>query len=354
MVLEHLFPENWLEKKVIYAFIIAVIYSILGIAAARVLFGANSGIVSVIFTSLFILPYLQKLFKREEKDEEKQELLSLKSFASVKHFVKKNKAIRVYFAIFFGIYLTYMLFSFILPQVGFNTFDVLKEQLFVDPALRGREPALIGNAFDSGTFFSIFANNWWVLLACFLLAIIVGDGAIFFITWNASSWGALFGYRALTAGWHSGINPLFYLGLLFLITLPHVILEGGAYILAAISGNVISDEIIKERSDIKNFIFYLIGGVGFMLVIKMFYSNLFGMNDPVVFSFLAILAITVMVHVIIRLFQQSWLQKVFKDNYYLFIIAIIIFVIGALVETLVLTNSDTLNNIYALSMLYIG
>ena len=32
MVLEHLFPEDWLEKRVGYAFIIAVVYSILGIA----------------------------------------------------------------------------------------------------------------------------------------------------------------------------------------------------------------------------------------------------------------------------------------------------------------------------------
>jgi hypothetical protein len=187
-----------------------------------------------------------------------------------------------------------------------------------------------------------------------LLAIIVGDGALFFITWNASSWGVLFGYRALTAGWNSGTSPWLYLLLLFLITLPHVILEGGAYILAAISGNIISDEIIKERSDIKNFIFYLIGGVGLMMIVKVVYNKLLGMDDPVVFSFIAILMITIMVHIIIRLFQQPWLQKVFKDNYYLFIIAIVIFVIGAIVETLVLNNSDTLNNIYALSMIYSG
>jgi uncharacterized membrane protein SpoIIM required for sporulation len=345
MVLEHLFPEDWLEKRVIYAFIIAVVYSVLGIAAARLLFGANAGIVSVIFTSLFILPYLQKLFKKEEKEEEKQHLLSLKSFASIKHFFKHNKAIKVYFAIFLGIYLSYMFFSFILPQLGFNTFDILKEQLFVDPALRGR-------AIDTGTFFSILTNNWWVLLACFLIAIIVGDGAIFFIAWNASSWGVLFGYRALTAGLNGGVSPWYYLLLLFLITLPHVILEGGAYILAAISGNVISDEIIKEKSDIKNFIFYLIGGVGLMLMVKIAYDRLLGMTDPVVFSLIAIILITAMVHVIIRLFQQTWLQKVFKDNYYLFIIAIIIFILGALVETWVLNNSTTLNNIYALSMAF--
>jgi hypothetical protein len=347
MVLEHLFPEDWLERRVGYAFIIAVVYSILGIAAARMLFGANSGIVSVIFTSLFILPYLQKLFKKEERDEEKEHSLSLKSFASIKHFFKHNKSVKIYFAIFFGIYLTYMFCSFVLPQLGFNTFDILKEQLFVDPALRGR-------AFDTGTFASIFTNNWWVLLACFLIAIIVGDGALFFIAWNASSWGVLFGYRALTAGLHNGTSPWLYMLLLFFITLPHVILEGGAYILAAISGNVISDEIIKNKKEVRNFIFYLIGGTCLLLMLKVVFNRLFGMSDSVIFGIVNIVIITILVHVIIKLFEQPSLQKVFKDNYYLFIIAIIIFILGAFVETMVLTNSVTLNNIYALSALYIG
>ena len=191
-------------------------------------------------------------------------------------------------------------------------------------------------------------------MACFLIAIIVGDGALFFIAWNASSWGVLFGYRALTAGLHNGTSPWFYLLLLFLITLPHVILEGGAYILAAISGNVISDEIIKNKKEVRNFIFYLIGGTCLLLMIKVAYDHLFGMTDSVWFGILNIVIITILVHVIIQLFQQPTLQKVFRDNYYLFIIAIIIFIIGAFVETLVLTNSSTLNNIYVLSSLYIG
>ncbi|MBN2052301.1 hypothetical protein JW756_02250 [Candidatus Woesearchaeota archaeon] len=345
MVLEHLFPEAVLEKKAGYAFLIAVIYSIVGIIAARLLFGANSGIVSVIFTSLLLLPYLQKMFKKEEKEEEKEEKFSLKE-SSIAGFFKRNQAIRIYFAIFLGIYLTYMLSSFILPQLGFNTFNILKEQLFVDPALRGR-------AFDTGTFFSIIANNWWVLLACFLIAIIIGDGAIFFVAWNASSWGALFGYRALTAGLYSGASPWGYLGLLFIITFPHVILEGGAYILAAISGNIISNEIIQEKSDIQNFIFYAIGGAGLVVVVKMIYKHVFEMSSPVIFSLISLVLITLMVYIIISLFQQKRLQKVFKNNYLLFIMAIIIFIVGALIETLVLNYSEALNSIYAFSAMFV-
>jgi hypothetical protein len=345
MVLEHLFPEAWLEKKVGYAFLIAIIYSTLGIIAARLLFGANSGIVSVIFTSLLLLPYLQKMFRKEEREEEREKRVVLKE-SSIMSFFKRNQAIRVYFAIFLGIYLTYMFYSFILPQLGFNTFSILKEQLFIDPSLRGRA------TFDAATYLSILSNNWWVLLACFLISIIAGDGAVFFVAWNASSWGALFGYRALAAGLYAHTSPWVYLVQLLIITFPHVILEGGAYILAAISGNIISDEIIQEKSDIKNFIFYVIGGAALIVLVKLIYNYAFGMSDPVIFSLIALILITGMVYLIIKLFQQPRLQKVFKNNYILFLIAIIIFIIGAFLETLVLTHSEALNQIYMFSMMF--
>lgn len=343
LVLEHLFPEDWLEKKVRYAFIIAAIYSTLGIIAARLLFGANSGIVSVIFTSLLILPYLQKMFSKEELEEEQEAAVSFTRFQSVKRFIKKNQTIRVYFAIFFGIYLMYAIDSFLLPQLGVNTFDVFKEQLFVDPALRGR-------AFDTGTAVSIITNNWWVLLVCFLLSIATGDGAIFFITWNASSWGALFGYRAFSAAAFSGANPLWYLFLVLTITLPHVLLEGGAYILAAISGNIISDEIIKEKQDIRNFIIYSVFAAALMFMLYFLFRVL--ALSMITFSIISILIIVPALHFIGRLFQQKRLKKVFIQNYDLFILALALFIIGAVVETLVLNHSGALNQVYAFSMMY--
>lgn len=345
MVLEHLFPEDWLEKRVGYAFLIAVIYSTLGIVAARLLFGANSGIVSVIFTSLFILPYLQKMFSREEREEEREKRTNFTRFDSLKHFFRNNQAIRVYAIIFLGVYLTYMFYSFILPQLGFDSFNIFKEQLFIDPALRGR-------AFDNSTFISILANNWWVLLACFLLAVIVGDGAIFFITWNASSWGALFGYRALSAGFYAHVNPWWYLFLLFFITLPHVVLEGGAYILSAISGSIISDEIIKERQDIRKFIFLMVMGALLFIVMRFFFSFFFVSQVKEVFSLFSMVMVTGLIYFVGSLFRQRRLKKVFMNNYDLFILAVMLFILGAVVETWVLNTSSTLNTIYGFSILF--
>ncbi len=340
MVLEHLFPENWLEKKIRYAFIIAVVYSTLGIIVARLLFGANSGIVSVVFTSLLLLPYLQKLFVKEEKKEEKEKRFSLKELW------KDNKvAIKVYMTLFLGIFFTYAFYSFLLPQLGFNTFNIFKEQLFVDPALRG-------HAFGYGTFLSILSNNWWVLLACFLIALVVGNGAVFFITWNASAWGTLLGYRALTAAWYSGANPYWCLLVIFVITLPHLILEGGAYILAAISGSVISDGIIKKSKEVKAFIQYAAVGVVVFVLFYFTYKIIIGTTSTVTFSLLSIVIITGLIHLIGRLFKSKKHKEVFIYNYNLFIIAIIVFAIGALVETFVLNYSGILNDIYYYSFMF--
>jgi MFS family permease len=333
MVLEHLFPETWLEKKTYYAFIIAAIYSTIGIIASKLLFGANSGIVSVFFTSLLILPYLQKLFKKEQLQEEKEKTFSLK-----KLWQDNKTIIKVYFSIFFGIYFTYMLYSFLLPQIGMDTFGLFKEQLFLDPALRGRA------FFDVGLLTSILSNNWWVLLACFLIALLVGDGAIFFITWNASSWGVLFGYRALSASVYSGESALIYLGLIILITLPHVLLEGAGYILAAISGSVISDGFDKKE-ELSRFISYTFTTLLLFFLLNHLFQMFFSKET---IGLLWMIIITSSLFFLGKILEKKD-KELFNYNYFLFVMAVIIFIIGAVVETIVLNSSNTLNQIYFFS-----
>ena len=63
MVLEHIFPDNWTEKRLRYSLIIGFVFSSLSILISGLLFGANSGLISVFLTSLLILPLLEHLFK---------------------------------------------------------------------------------------------------------------------------------------------------------------------------------------------------------------------------------------------------------------------------------------------------
>lgn len=339
MVLEHLFPEDWLEKKLRYAFIIAFVYSAVAIIGSRLLFAANSGIVAVVFTSLLLIPYMQKLFEKEEMAE-----LREKSGFTVRTFLKDNlPAIKVYAALFLGIYIAFTLYSFFLPLMGFDTGAVFREQLSLEAGLRG-------NAFSVGTFFSIFLNNWWVLLACFLLALLTGDGAIFFITWNASTWGAIFGYRALAAAFAGGFgNPFTNLLIIFVITLPHVILEGGAYVLAAISGSIISDDVISESGEVPHFLAYLLGALlTYGLLVFIFGSLLPGL--PIVRGFLHVVVLFGLLYLLGHAFDDPDHKRVYWYNYRLLLIAVLLFLVGALVETFVLSNSSLLAMIYSAAL----
>tara|TARA_Y100000034_G_C6693225_1_gene305329 strand:- start:287 stop:688 length:402 start_codon:yes stop_codon:yes gene_type:complete len=132
------------------------------------------------------------------------------------------------------------------------------------------------------------------------MALLTGDGAIFLITWNASVWGTIFGLTAKGAAIFSGKNPLVYFGLIMLIVFPHMIIEAIAYFLAAISGSVISKDVILEE------------------------------------------------------FASHRFFEVFGFNLYLLLFALIFLVLGALVETFVLQHVGLYADIIRMSMQAIG
>lgn len=328
MVLEHLFSENWLENKARHAFLLAVIYSSISILAARLLFAANSGLVSVMFVSLLLLPYMRKLLLNEERREFKET-----SFSLMRFWQDNKTAIKVYIALFFGIYLTYTFFAFILPTYGHDISVLFREQLALEMNLRGNAA--------STTLINIFLNNWWVLLACFLVALIAGDGALFFIAWNASSWGTIFGFRALQAA-GGAFDSWTNLAIILLITLPHVVLEGGAYMLAAISGTVLSDDVLSKPKATIRFILAFVSLTALFVLMVILLQRL----DHIAASIIQIILVLVFLYSISLVFDDVKHKRVFRYTYMLFIAAILIFLIGVFVETLVLEHSTLLKTVY--------
>jgi len=291
MVLEHLFPEKWLEQKARYGFLLGAGYTIVGLTIASVLFPADPALVAVACTSLMLLPELYKLFSIEEREEG-----SAKRFRILSLLKENSDFIRIYLFILLGIFVVYALAAMILPNLQVNA--LFREQLEMRGA-SGDASAIVGsarfNSPEANLFSSIFFNNLWVLIACFLLSLLTGDGAIFLLTWNASVWGTIFGVMARNAAIYSHSNPFYYLGLILLIVLPHAILEILAYILAAISGGMISKDVLLEKFESKRF------------------------------------------------------NQVFAYNFILFILALVILFLGAHVETWVLTNIKTYAHIIAQS-----
>jgi len=239
VVLEHIFPEDWLENKGRYAFVLGVGYSIIGILIASILFPGDPALVAVAFTSLLLLPELYKLFSIEERKESMEKKISLRAL-----WRNDGELVRIYLFLFIGILLVYSVGTILLP--AFETNTLFREQLEIRLG-QGFAGGAISGIFSSDLFWGLLANNFLVMLACFIMALLTGDGAIFLIVWNASVWGTIFGYTAKTAGQFSGENPYWLFFIIIASVSIHMIIEMLSYILAAISGAVISKDVLLEE-----------------------------------------------------------------------------------------------------------
>lgn len=304
MVLEHIFPEDWLQHKGRYAFILGIVYSIIALLIASVLFPGDPALVAVAFTSMLLLPEMYKIFAIEERQQSMEQKVSFLSL-----WRDDIEVVRIYFFLFLGIILVYSVGSMALDTFQANS--LFREQMEIRfcgggncdlNAVSGQ--AIAGQAtsgiFGSQLLLSLLSNNFLVLLACFILALLAGDGAIFLITWNASVWGAIFGITAKNAALFSGQHPLYLFAIIMLVVFPHMMFEGISYMLAAISGSVISKDVLFED------------------------------------------------------FSSSRFWEVFGFNLYLLLFALVFLVLGALVETFVLQNVDIYQQIIQMSMKAVG
>lgn len=336
-MLEKLFPTSWLEKHIFAAVLLAAGYSVISLSLASYIFPQNTGIVSLVFLSLLIVPSMKRLFAEESRNEETET-----GFSLTKLYTDNKRVFKTYLGVFLGVFATYFCASAFLPLLGVDTLSLMQEQLFIDRAIAGRA------FFEPATFMSILANNWLVLVVTFVLALLIGDGAVFFVAWNASAWGAVFGYRAFAASMYSADPILLTAATLLVIVAAHVLLEGGAYILAAISGSIISTEVIKNSDELHRFMGYALSGI-FLYGLLTKLSQGLPLSNRLLISIPILLAIT---YVLRYCFTNKKHQEVYVYNYWLFVIAIAVFVIGSLVETVVLSNSNTLNAIYSASAAY--
>ena len=234
MVLERIFKATWVEQKHWHAYIMGMVVSIIGIGLALFVFPDSPGLISLAFISLLSLPVLYKLINIEERMEAKE-----KSF-SFKELWKDNKNfVLSYLFMLFGAEIIFTTFAIMLP--GSTLSHIFAEQVSMFGQLGLARDTLVGGMyFTKALFFDIFSNNLKVFGLCFLLSLLAGNSAILFLMWNISVWGTIFGDLARMAAINAGGNSWFYYLLIFVSVLPHGILEVLAYIMAAISGAVIS------------------------------------------------------------------------------------------------------------------
>lgn len=232
-MLEQLYSAHLLKEKPFYAFILGITFSVIGIGASVLLFPQDPALISVLIISVLFLPSLYKLSILEAKEEAAES-----SFGVLKTIFAQKQFIKVYFYAFFGMFIVYAFFSTIMPALASHI--LFREQLQII-GITG------GAIFSKGLFLGLFSNNIKVLFLCFVISLVLGNGAIFLITWNASVWGTIFGVIAKMGAASVGKNPFIYLALVLFTVLPHVILEIGAYIFATISGTELSEGFLREK-----------------------------------------------------------------------------------------------------------
>jgi len=258
-MLEGLYSAQLIKKKPYFALLMGFTYSIIGIGLASWLFRRDPAIVSVALTSLLLYPTIKSLISEEINVLKKEKKSSIG--------LKKNiRFMIIYLFIFIGILAGFSLFSVILPPLATN--KIFESQISVIYSSVGN-----ANIFSAPLFYRLFFHNLVVLALAFLTALLIGDGAIFLLTWNASVWGTIFGNLAKTSALAGGLNPLILFLLVMAIVIPHTMMEALSYITAALSGGVFSRTLIKETKKIekrkallKNAAFVLITAVIILLI----------------------------------------------------------------------------------------
>ena len=170
--------------------------------------------------------------------------------------------------------------------------------------------------------FMIFKNNAYVMIISFALSLFYGAGALFLITLNASIFASSLAAVIKTSHAQLGFLAVYSfticnLGILFLHAIPEVI----GYLLAAISGGVLSHAFIREKIMSGNFkivlkdaILLLLIAIFVLLIAAVLENNvsskLFSADVCTKNKYLAITAWTISIGLII-IFEFLRLRKVF-------------------------------------------
>lgn len=243
MVLEQLYPIEFLKEKPRYALLLSFAFTVFATFFGMLIFPQDPALVIVAMASTLLIPSLYQFTVFEERVE--REIAGM----GVRDVLATNKQLfKVYAYMFFGSFFVFAIFSIVLPSLATNY--LFRMQM---AAVAGGATAGIGTKFSMLLLWELLSNNFQVLMLCFIVSIIAGNGSIYMIVWNASVWGTVFGTLAKTTALHLGASSGVIFLLIMISVFPHVLLEMGSYILAVISGTVISNALAREQIISKRF-----------------------------------------------------------------------------------------------------
>jgi len=258
MVLESLMSVKDAIRNPLQMVVFGAVISLISLGIAYFIFPENAGLMTVFLITLISAPFMWNLLKYEEWCEEKDFVCKMKFTDKInpaKAFMRSMMIFLVY-AAFFGGMTAALTAAYVLLPAG------IAEKTFNDQMVQiGKVSSLLGRFTFDGPFQQILMNNLVVLGMSFILALLIGVGAIFILAWNASVLAVAISIVTKADG----------LSAAMLRFMPHGVFEIAAYFLAAIAGGVVSVAVTKRHTPqfgpvIRDMVIIIVLGVAFVFM----------------------------------------------------------------------------------------
>lgn len=252
-MLEMLVNPAKAERRPWEMFFVGVLYASLSVLLVNWVFAQDavlveySGILVVLFTVLFSIPFVYYTLRLEETKitQGKGSFELLKTHRS---------AIYAFLWLFIGFTVAFAFWYSILPETHsfraqIETYCMINRPANFEECVSqyGIKDAARAAPFltNKERLFLIFTNNMYVLLFTLVFSLILGAGVIFILAWNASVIGAAMGIFADYRVWDLPFS--------FLRFFLHGIFEIGAYFVVALAGGMVSVAVIKHEAGTEKF-----------------------------------------------------------------------------------------------------
>jgi uncharacterized membrane protein SpoIIM required for sporulation len=307
MVLDKFLNPQALRSKSYLAVPIGFFFVVLSFFSTSVVFPAEYSVIVVAFASMLTLPYVIKIFEIDELNIDlseikvggelkKEELetwvrkclrdgftpkqikrsliennmekdilllyglgvlddLNTKYVRESNFFTRHSKTVSFYCYLFIGMVLAFLV-AYMLSGEEFRAV-LFKHQINLIYGPKG----MFGLP---SIFYTIIANNIKIMLLCVFLSLFYGSGAILILAYNASIAGVLYGNFMNKAIVGESVK-------LVGAYLPHTTIEILAYLLAAVSGGILSKSLAEMEPGsrkllLKDGLLFLIAGIVLTLV----------------------------------------------------------------------------------------
>ncbi|MBU0467059.1 MAG: stage II sporulation protein M [Nanoarchaeota archaeon] len=252
-MLEMLINPKKAERRPWEMFFIGAFYASLSVLLVNWVFAQDAvlnqraGVLVVLFTVLFSIPFIYYTIRLEETK-------IVKGRGSWQLLKDHRRAIYAFLWLFVGFTVAFAFWYSILPstqsfRAQIETYCMINRPGNFDECVRqyGIKDATQVTPFltNKERLFLIFTNNMYVLLFTLVFSLIFGAGVIFILAWNASVIGAAIG---IFTDYKLAALPI---GILRFFL--HGIFEIGSYFIIALAGGMVSVAIIRHETGTEKF-----------------------------------------------------------------------------------------------------